>query len=233
MATAFTGAATVHGVATLLLVRHGLTEMTGPVLAGWTPAVHLDGRGRAQAAALAERLAPLPLDLVVASPLERCQETAQAVLAGRDGLEIRTDERLGEVKYGDWTGRPLEELAKEDLWKVVQAHPSAARFPGGEALADAQYRAVTAVREWNETLKPEETFLVCSHGDIIKSIVADALGVHLDQFQRIQVDPASLTVIRYTAMRPFVLRMNDTGGNVDDLLAKSGQDSDAAVGGGA
>ena len=124
--------------------------MTGPVLAGWTPGVHLDGRGRAQAAALAERLAPLHLDLVVASPLERCQETAQAVLAGRDGLEIRTDERLGEVKYGDWTGRPLEELAKEDLWKVVQAHPSAARFPGGEALADAQYRAVTAVREWNE-----------------------------------------------------------------------------------
>src|SRR3954469_2246051 len=102
MATPLARAATVHGVATLLLVRHGLTEMTGPVLAGWTPGVHLDGRGRAQAAALAERLAPVPLDLMVASPLERCQETAQSVLAGREGLEIRTDERLGEVKYGDW-----------------------------------------------------------------------------------------------------------------------------------
>jgi probable phosphomutase (TIGR03848 family) len=220
-------------VATLLLVRHGLTEMTGPVLAGWTPGVHLNDRGRTQAAELAKRLVSLPLDMIVASPLERCQETAQAVLAGRDGLEVRTDDRFGEVKYGEWTGRKLEELAKEDLWKVVQAHPSAARFPGGEALADAQHRAVTAVREWNDELGPKATFLVCSHGDIIKSIVADALGLHLDQFQRIQADPASVTVIRYTEMRPFVVRLNDNGGKVDDLLAKSGQDSDAPVGGGA
>jgi probable phosphomutase (TIGR03848 family) len=215
------------------LVRHGLTEMTGPVLAGWTPGVHLNERGRAQAAELAARLASVPLDLIVSSPLERCQETAQAVLAGRDGLQVRTDDRFGEVRYGDWTGRPLEELAKEELWKVVQAHPSAVRFPGGEAMADAQHRAVAAVREWNAGLPPEATFLVCSHGDIIKSIVADALGLHLDQFQRIQADPAALTVIRYTEMRPFVVRLNDNGGKVDDLLAKSGRDSDAPVGGGA
>jgi probable phosphomutase (TIGR03848 family) len=215
------------------LVRHGLTEMTGPVLAGWTPEVHLNERGRTQAADLAARLAPVPLDLVVASPLDRCQETAQAVVAGRDGIQVQTDDRFGEVRYGDWTGRRLEELAKEDLWKVVQAHPSAVRFPGGEAMADAQHRAVTAVREWNDGLKPDATFLVCSHGDIIKSIVADALGLHLDQFQRIQADPASVTVIRYTEMRPFVVRLNDNGGKVDDLLAKSGQDSDAPVGGGA
>lgn len=220
-------------MATLLLVRHGLTELTGPVLSGWTPGVHLDERGREQAAALAERLSDLPLALAVASPLERCQETARALVAGRDGLELRTDERFGEVKYGDWTGRKLEELVKEDLWKVVQAHPSAVRFPGGEALADAQHRAVSAVREWNGGLPDEANFLVCSHGDIIKAVVADALGLHLDQFQRIQVGPASLTVIRYTETRPFVLRLNDNGGKVDDLLAKSGQDSDAAVGGGA
>jgi probable phosphomutase (TIGR03848 family) len=207
--------------------------MTGPVLAGWTPEVHLNERGRTQAAELAARLAPVPLDLVVASPLDRCQETAQAVVAGREGLQVQTDDRFGEVRYGDWTGRPLEELAKEDLWKVVQAHPSAVRFPGGEAMADAQHRAVTAVREWNDGLKPDATFLVCSHGDIIKSIIADALGLHLDQFQRIQADPAALTVIRYTEMRPFVVRLNDNGGKVDDLLAKSGQDSDAPVGGGA
>jgi probable phosphoglycerate mutase len=220
-------------VATLLLVRHGLTEMTGPVLAGWTPGVHLNERGREQAAQLAARLASVPLDMIVASPLERCQETAQAVLAGRDGLRLRTDDRLGEVRYGDWTGRPLEELAKEELWKVVQAHPSAARFPGGEALAEAQHRAVAAIREWNARIGPDATYLVCSHGDIIKSIVADALGLHLDQFQRIQADPAALTVIRYTELRPFLVRLNDNGGKVDDLLAKSGQDSDAAVGGGA
>jgi probable phosphoglycerate mutase len=207
--------------------------MTGPLLAGWTPGVYLDERGRGQAADLGARLAPVPLDTIVASPLERCQETAQAVLAGRDGLQLHTDDRFGEVRYGDWTGRPLEELAKEDLWKIVQGHPSAVRFPGGEALAEAQHRAVTAVREWNHRLGPKATYLVCSHGDIIKSIVADALGLHLDQFQRIQVDPASLTVIRYTELRPFVVRLNDNGGKVDDLCAKSGEDSDAPVGGGA
>jgi probable phosphomutase (TIGR03848 family) len=220
-------------VATLLLVRHGLTELTGPVLAGWTPGVRLDERGRKQAADLAERLAPLPLDAIVASPLERCQETARAILAARDGMEVRTDERFGEVRYGDWTGRKLEELAKEELWKVVQAHPSAVRFPGGESLAAVQHRAIAAVREWNERLGPKATYVVCSHGDVIKSIVADALGLHLDQFQRIQADPAALTVIRYTDLRPFLVRLNDHGARIDDLLAKSGEDSDAPIGGGA
>jgi probable phosphomutase (TIGR03848 family) len=220
-------------VATLLLVRHGLTEMTGPVLAGWTPGVRLDERGRKQVAELSERLAPVPLDAIVSSPLERCQETARAILAGRDGLEVRTDERFGEVRYGEWTGRRLEELAKEELWKVVQAHPSAARFPGGEALADVQHRAVAAVREWNDRLGPKATYAVCSHGDVIKAIVADALGLHLDQFQRIQADPATLTVIRYTELRPFLVRLNDHGTHVEDLLAKSGEGSDAAIGGGA
>lgn len=207
--------------------------MTGPLLAGWTPGVHLDDRGRAQARELAARIAALPLTAIVASPLDRCQETAAAVLAGRDGLKIDTDERFGEVRYGEWTGRSLEELAKEDLWKVVQAHPSAARFPGGESLAEAQSRAVAAVRDWNARLGADATYLVCSHGDIIKAIVADALGLHLDQFQRIQADPAALTVVRYTELRPFLLRLNDRGGPVDDLLAKSGQDGDAPVGGGA
>jgi probable phosphomutase (TIGR03848 family) len=207
--------------------------MTGPVLAGWTPGVRLDERGRKQAADLAGRLKPVPLDAIVASPLERCQETAGAIQAGRDGLQVRTDERFGEVRYGEWTGRRLEELAKEELWKVVQAHPSAARFPGGEALADVQHRAVAAVREWNGLLGPKATYVVCSHGDVIKAIVADALGLHLDQFQRIQADPAALTVIRYTDMRPFLVRLNDHGTRIDDLLAKTGEDSDAPVGGGA
>lgn len=203
------------------------------MLAGWTPGVRLDERGRKQAADLAGRLAPLPLDAIVASPLERCQETARAILAARDGMEVRTDERFGEVRYGDWTGRKLEELAKEELWKVVQAHPSAVRFPGGESLAAVQHRAIAAVREWNERLGPKATYVVCSHGDVIKAIVADALGLHLDQFQRIQADPAALTVIRYTDLRPFLVRLNDHGARIDDLLAKSGEDSDAPIGGGA
>lgn len=215
---------------TLLLVRHGLTELTGSTLAGWTPELHLDDRGRAQAEALGARLAPVPLAAVVSSPLERCKETADAVLAapGRDGGpdKVEIDERFGEVHYGDWTGRTLKELVKEPLWPVVQAHASAARFPGeyggqeGESLAESQHRAVAAVRGWNERLGKDAVYLVCSHGDIIKAITADALGLHLDQFQRIQVEPASLTVIHYTTLRPFVVRVNDTGGSIDSLIPK-------------
>ena len=224
---------------TVVLVRHGLTRLTGPVLAGWTPGLHLDERGEAQAAAVAERLRPLPLAAVVSSPLDRCLDTAGAVLAGRD-LTLQVDDRLGECRYGDWTGRPLKELAKDPLWKVVQTHPSAVVFPGpeGEALRDTQVRAVAAVRHWNTELGPDATWLACSHGDVIKAVVADAMGLHLDQFQRIVIDPCSVTVIRYTELRPFVVRVNDTGGGVADLLPapRKGRrrkaSSDAAVGGG-
>jgi probable phosphomutase (TIGR03848 family) len=224
-------------VATVLLVRHGLTAMTGPVLAGWTPGVHLDERGREQAAALGRRLAGVPVAAVVASPLERCQETAAVLAAGRD-LAVETDDRLGECRYGDWTGQELKKLAKDPLWKVVQAHPSAATFPGGEALRDTQVRAVAAVRDHNARLGDDATWIAVSHGDVIKAILADALGLHLDQFQRIQADPCSLSVVRYTTLRPFVLRMNDTGGAVDDLTPpkrrrSARRSSDAAVGGGA
>ena len=230
-------------MATVLLVRHGLTAMTGPVLAGHTPGVHLDERGRAQAEAMAARLVPVPLAAAVTSPLERCMETAQAVLAGRS-LVSSIEPRLAEVRYGDWTGKPLKDLAKQPLWRVVQAHPSAVVFPGaeGEALAGAQSRAVSAVREWDARIAasagPDAVWLACSHGDIIKAILADALGLHLDLFQRIVVDPCSVSVVRYTDTRPFVLRANDTGGDVAALLPPKRRRrrkpaADAAVGGGA
>ncbi len=226
---------------TVIFVRHGLTAMTGPVLAGWTPGLHLDDRGQAQAAAVAERLRPVPLAAVVCSPLERCRDTAAAILAGREGTPEHVDDRVGECRYGDWTGKEIKVLAKDPLWKVVQSHPSAVTFPGpeGEALRDTQIRAVDAVREWNAALGPEATYLVCSHGDVIKALLADALGLHLDGFQRIQVDPCSVSVVRYTDTRPFVLRSNDTGGGVEGLVPtkKRGRPrsggSDAVVGGGA
>ncbi|HEU5160455.1 MAG TPA: MSMEG_4193 family putative phosphomutase [Streptosporangiaceae bacterium] len=221
----------------VLLVRHGLTALTGPVLAGWTPGVHLDDRGRTQVAALAARLRDLPLTAVVSSPLERCRETAEIILSGRNGTPSHVDERFGEVRYGDWTGEKLETLAKDPLWPVVQAHPSAVRFPGaeGESMPAAQHRAVSAVRDWNGRLGDDAVYLVCSHGDIIKAILADALGLHLDQFQRIQAAPASLSAVRYTGLRPFVVRVNDIGGGVDGLLppppeAAAGDEKDAATG---
>ncbi|MDP9429661.1 MAG: MSMEG_4193 family putative phosphomutase [Actinomycetota bacterium] len=227
---------------TVLLLRHGRTTANaGGVLAGWTPCVQLDETGAAQVQAVAGRLAPVPLAAVVSSPLERCRQTAGAVVEGRP-LELQTDDRLGEARYGDWTGRPIKELVKDPLWKVVQQHPSAAVFPGpeGEGLAQTQARAVAAVREWNARLGPDAVWLACSHGDVIKAVLADALGLHLDQFQRIVVDPASISAVTYTDTRPFVVRMNDTGGDVAALVPpkKKGRrrrkgDSDAVVGGGA
>jgi probable phosphomutase (TIGR03848 family) len=223
---------------TVLLVRHGLTDAnTGGTLAGWTPGVHLAVKGKEQVAALAARLSAVPLTAIVSSPLERCQETAGALIEGRTGISIETEDRLGECRYGDWQGQSLKTLAKDPLWKVVQAHPSAVTFPGGEALRDTQARAVAAVRDHNARLGADATWVAVSHGDVIKAILADALGVHLDEFQRIVVDPASVSVVTYTEMRPFVVRMNDIGGDLAGLIPKAKtrrrKSSDAAVGGGA
>ncbi|WEO98401.1 histidine phosphatase family protein [Streptomyces sp. FXJ1.172] len=227
---------------TLILLRHGRsTANTSGVLAGWTPGVALDERGAAQAAALPARLAGLPLCEVVASPLQRCQETLRPLLEARPGLRLSTDERIGECHYGDWSGRKLAELKDEPLMEVVQAHPSAAAFPGGESLRAMQTRAAEAVREWNARVESDHgadaVYLMCSHGDIIKSLVADALGLHLDLFQRISVEPCSVTAIRYTRLRPYLIRLGDTG-NFASLAPREepGEgpaEGDAPVGGGA
>lgn len=224
---------------TLLLVRHGRTAANASgVLAGWTPGVDLDDAGRAQVAALAERLRPVPLAALVTSPLERCQQTAAALLDGRPSPTAEVDARLGEVHYGDWTGRELKGLAKDPLWAAVQAHPSSVTFPGGESLRAMQARAVDAVREHNARLGPDAVWVAVSHGDVIKAVVADALGLHLDQFQRIVVDPASVTVISYAPLRPFVVRVNDTGGPLEPFVPRPKPkrrrraSSDAVVGGG-
>ena len=236
----------------VLLVRHGLTATTGTVLTGRQTGIPLDDRGREQAAALAARLAAVPLDAIITSPLERCRQTAEAIAAAQADPRpaVTDDEQLSECRYGDWTGQPLKVLAKDPLWPVLQAHASAVRFPGADAesILDMQHRAVSAVRGWNSRLGPDATYVICSHGDVIKSVLADSLGMHLDQFQRIQVDPCSLSVIRYTPLRPFLIRMNDTGGGTADLAQRSaspeeaGQEpdgeqtaaeSDAMIGGGA
>lgn len=225
---------------TVLLLRHGrtATNATG-ILAGHQP-VGLDDVGQAQARAVGERRADakLPLAAVVSSPLPRCRETVSLALP--EYADVAVDEGIIECRYGDWTGRPLKELAKEPLWATVQAHPSAAVFPGaeGESMAAMSARAVAAVRGWDARLTEshgaDAVWLACSHGDIIKAIVADALGMHLDLFQRIAVEPASVTVIRYTPLRSFVLRLNDTGGDLAPFVPKVDDEptSDAAVGGG-
>ncbi|MFB8772673.1 histidine phosphatase family protein [Streptomyces broussonetiae] len=223
---------------TLILVRHGRsTANTEGLLAGWTPGVGLDERGAAQAAALPGRLAELPLAEIVTSPLLRCQETLRPLLAARPELSPHTDDRIGECHYGDWSGRKLAELKDEPLMEVVQTHPSAAAFPGGESMRSMQTRAAEAVREWNARVArdhgPDAVYLMCSHGDIIKSLVADALGLHLDLFQRISVEPCSITAIRYTRLRPFLVRLGDTGDFASLAPREEPPSGDAPVGGGA
>ena len=208
---------------TLVLVRHGLTAVTGHVLSGRLPGHPLDERGRAQAAAVAERLRPVPFAAIVSSPVERCASTAEAIAAGRgpDGSPgpVAFDDRLAEVDYGDWAGRTLRDLAKEPLWRVVQQRPSAITFPGGETLRAMAGRAMDAVRAGNAAVGPDGTWLACTHGDLVKAIVADALGMHLDAYQRIAVAPCSMTVIRYgPGGGALVTRVNDTGATLDDLL---------------
>ncbi len=225
----------------VLLIRHGRTAANvSGVLAGWSPGVDLDDQGREQVLALAQRLASLPIAAVISSPLDRCRQTAEALLVDREAVPLHNDDRLGEVRYGDWTGQPLKQLAKLPLWKTVQSHPSGVVFPGdgGESMAAMQSRAVSAVRDWNTQLGSDAVYAVVSHADVIKGILADALGQHLDQFQRIVVDPASLSVVRYGDNRPFVERINDTGGSVAGLKPPKRRRSrkksdDAIVGGGA
>jgi probable phosphomutase (TIGR03848 family) len=229
-------------VATVVLLRHGrTTSNAGGTLAGHQP-TELDDVGRAQAAAVGERLraAGVVPQLVLSSPLIRCRQTISAALPDATVVD---EAGLVECDYGDWSGQALKTLAKDPLWKVVQAHPSAAVFPGGEAMAAMSARAVAAVRAADARATAEygadAVVLACSHGDVIKAIVADAMGVHLDQFQRIAVDPASLTVIRYTPLRPFLIRLNDIGGDLSGLKPPKRRgrarkvSSDAPVGGGA
>src|SRR5690606_36473992 len=170
---------------------------------------------------MVERLSDVPLAALVSSPLLRCKQTLEPLATAR-GLSRIAESRLAEVDYGDWTGRELKTLTKEPLWRVVQDHPSAAVFPGGEGLAAVQARAVAAVRDHDARITAEHgehaVWALCSHGDVLKAILADALGQHLDSFQRIVVDPASVSVVRYGEMRPFVLRINDNGGDLGGVV---------------
>lgn len=207
---------------TVILLRHGRsTANTAGVLAGRSEGVALDEHGSTQAVGIIDRFDALPIKAIVTSPMLRCQQTVAPISADR-ALAPFVDERLAEVDYGSWTGQELKNLLSEPLWKVVQHHPSAAVFPEGEGLAEVQARAVAAIREHDRRLAAEHgadvLWIACTHGDVIKSVLADALGTHLDSFQRIVADPCSVSAVRYSPTRPFVLRTNDTGGDLSSLV---------------
>ncbi|WP_073456284.1 histidine phosphatase family protein [Pseudonocardia thermophila] len=227
----------------MILLRHGRSSANvAGVLAGRTPGVELDEVGRSQAEKIVERFKGVPVAEIVCSPMLRCEQTV-APLAAERGLQPLTEPELAEVDYGSWTGGELRKLAKDPLWKVVQAHPSAAVFPGGEGLAAMQHRAVSAVRRHDARIAaehgPHAIWIACTHGDVIKAVLADALGTHLDNFQRIMVDTCSISVVHYTQTRPFVSRINDVGGDLSGLAPPKRKrrrtakppSSDAVVGG--
>ncbi|WP_408899486.1 histidine phosphatase family protein [Nocardioides sp. R1-1] len=235
-------------MATLLLVRHGRTTANAAgLLAGRTPGVRLDELGTQQAARAGARIASVPVAALVTSPQERCRQTAKAVAgaqrdAGRPAPRAVTERGLAECDYGEWQGRPIKELAREPLWKTVQRQPSAAIFPGGESMVAMQHRAVAAVRRIDAAITrehgPDAVWVAVSHGDIIKSLLADALGMHLDLFQRISVDPASVSIVRYAPDRPYVLASNTHDGDLAWLAPRAGRRKrsrgpGAVVGGGA
>ncbi|HQR79964.1 MAG TPA: MSMEG_4193 family putative phosphomutase [Actinomycetota bacterium] len=193
---------------TLLLIRHGRSEANAQGILAGRNDTPLDGVGRDEALDLGRRLAHMPLDMLVSSPQLRARQTAQIAAAGRG--EVVVDEAFAECDYGQWSGRSLRDLVDQPEWVTVQTHPSAARFPGGETMAQMAHRASQGARAL-VTAHPDRTVWVVTHGDVIKAVLADALGLHVDHFQRIVVDTASVSLIRYTPSRPFVEKINDTG----------------------
>jgi probable phosphomutase (TIGR03848 family) len=197
---------------TVLLIRHGENEWTEQhKLAGRTPGVHLNPYGRLQAEALGQRLATTELSAIVASPLERTMETAQAI-AQHHQLQVETCPGIVEVDYGKWTGQAIKKLAKKKKWPVIQFYPTGAGFPGGETMFEMQARMV---RELNGLVvaHPGETIVVVGHADLIKAAVAHYLGVHFDLFQRIVISTASITTISFSPMGPRVVTVNDINHN--------------------
>ena len=199
----------------LILVRHAVTEQTGPMLSGRMPGIDLSEKGVGQAEAAATRLAPLPIAAIYASPIERTTQTAERIAAHHD-LDVRALPGVIEADYGQWTGGKIADLAKTDEWKVVQVAPSRAQFPGGESIRAMQSRMVDAL-DALVAAHPHETVVVVSHADPIKSAIAHYTGMHLDLFQRLHVSPASATVLDFHAYGVLLVKCNDTGG-LQDLL---------------
>ncbi len=195
----------------ILLVRHAVNDFvkTGK-LAGWTPGVHLNDEGKAQAEALGKRLLDAPIQQLYASPLERTMETAEAIRQHHEKLQIQQHPEFGEVRYGDWEGMEISKLSGRKMWQVIQQYPSRASFPNGETMLGVQIRAVNAI-EALVAAHPREMVVVVSHADLIKMVLAHYLGMHLDEFQRIVIAPASISSLMLGFGRPYVATMNDVG----------------------
>jgi probable phosphoglycerate mutase len=207
----------------LVLIRHAHSEANAAgILSGRLPHVHLSEKGVEQSEDLAVRLGNFPVSTLRISPMERCFETISPwlnsiVLPNNPKFEPIIDQELTEVDYGTWSGKNLAVLSRNKLWKTVQEAPSRMYFPSGEGIAQMQSRAMTSVHQ-AVSGKTKGTAVIVSHGDVIKSIVASALGMHLDEFQRIVIDPASISILDFSTTKPRVLLLNDSRSKVTELL---------------
>ena len=216
--TAETRKETETPATTVLLVRHATNDwVAAGRLAGRTPCDHLNRQGKAQANALAQRLAkgmPRRPQAIYSSPLERAQETAGAIARPLQ-LETQLSEGIDEADFGDWTGQKLVKLAREPEWRLVQARPSSVGYPNGESIRQMQSRALDAVERLVASHEGE-TIILVTHADIVKAVVAHYLGLHLDLFQRLIISPASISTLSFTRMGGLVTTLNDTAHNPPD-----------------
>lgn len=193
------------------LIRHGLTDaVAGRQIAGRAPGARLNEKGRAQAESLAERLSVVPLRAVYSSPLERALETAVPI-ARRLDLEVQVEDAFNELEFGEWTGRTFEELEASARWRAFNSFRGGTRIPGGELMVEAQARAVAGVERLRER-HAGESVAVVSHADLIRAVVAHYAGIHLDLLLRIEVGPASFSVVEVGDFGPRIISLNDTGG---------------------
>jgi len=191
----------------LFLVRHGRsTANAAGVLAGHQSGVALDERGREQAQAFAEKFPISDLKAIISSPLERCQQTA-SYLANRLDMKISTDERFTEMDFGIWQGQALKDLMNEPLWQTVQNQPSQMRFPEGETFQEVAVRAAAGVGHWNDLFE-SGSYAIFTHADVIKVLVAQMIGLPLDHFQKLAIDPCSVTVLEYAHDRVVLRALN-------------------------
>jgi probable phosphoglycerate mutase len=191
---------------TFYMVRHGVTSHTGHRLSGRLDGIHLSEQGIAEAEAAAEMLAHVKFRAVYSSPIDRTLETAR-IIAARQGLEVEVRDGLLEVDYGTWTNRSFKAVARTKLWSQVQRWPSGARFPSGESLREVQQRSLDELDRIRSD-HPRATVCCVTHADVIRLVLADYLGIHLDLFQRIIVGPASITVVSVGDDGPRIVAVN-------------------------
>jgi probable phosphomutase (TIGR03848 family) len=202
-------------MARIVLLRHAHSVANEKnILAGRSPGISLSKTGSKQAEALADRLGNVAFDQIFVSPMERCHQTIAPWLANNgQAIPLSIDHDISEVDYGTWTGKSLASLRRKALWKTVADQPSQMIFPDGESLLQMQSRALSSFYRLN-AVKGKKARLLVSHGDVIKSIVAHCLGMHLDQFQKLVIEPASLTVIDTDNGVSRLITFNDTAGNL-------------------